>query len=207
LYFNPTLTNAYNGNATLERERLADLKMEIAHQNLQVTWRSSVSGFNSSQSPSRDRRFKGLRKIFSKYKPGRSEPSLEGRPSLEVIYGSYEKAYRTLVYQKLKPRTGHWGAWPKWCEFLDEHQPTLTDKSLVFFLTSTGMVGCASHTVEVGDLVCAIGGGQGRLAFVSEEKLKSKQGARITGRGRNSRVMPQRNGSPMRNAQLSYLAI
>jgi hypothetical protein len=163
--------------------------MEIADQNLQVIWRSSVSGLNSSQSPSRDQKFKGLRKIFSKYKPGRSEPSLEGKTSLKVIDASHEKAYRTSVYQKLKPRTGHRGAWRKWCKFLDEHQPTLADKSLVFFLTSTGMVGCASHTVEVGDLVCVIEGGQERLAFVSEEKSKSKskskskQGARITGKG------------------------
>jgi hypothetical protein len=63
-------------------------------------------------------------------------------------------------------------------------EPTLADKSLVFFLTSTGMVGSASHAVEVGDLICAIEGGQERLAFVSEEKSNSisKQGARITGK-------------------------
>jgi hypothetical protein len=82
LYFNPTLTNACNGNTTLEREGLADLKMEISHQNLQAIWRSSVLG---------DRKFERLRKIFSKYKPGHSEPFLKGKPSLEVIDASHEK--------------------------------------------------------------------------------------------------------------------
>ena len=44
-------------------------------------------------------------------------------------------------------------------------------------------MGCAGHTVEVGDLVCAIEGRQERLPFISEEKSKSTQGARITEKG------------------------
>jgi hypothetical protein len=181
LYFNPTL-NACNGNTTLEREWLADLKIEISHQNLQVIWRSSVSGFNSSQNPSRDRRFKD----FGIYSLNISQDIRNRFSRANPHSKSLMRVTKKLPHfgvSKTEAEEGHRSAWPKWCEFLDEHQPTLADKSLVFFLTSTGMVGCASHTVQVGDLVCAIEGGQERLAFVSQEKSKSKQGARITGKG------------------------
>jgi hypothetical protein len=67
----------------------------------------------------------------------------------------------------------------KWRQFFRDYLSECRVHGLQFFLTTTGMVGCVTQKVRIGDTVCKIYGGVGRLAIIS----KPGNSCKVTGKG------------------------